>query len=71
MLSYLDGETPSHRIDPFTKFIWVSVVTVWLLSIDRLLPVVLWCVGIIGGVEAGLCHEFAVETVLTNERVPR
>lgn len=47
MLAFREGNSWFHRLDPITKFIWISVISVWMLGMREFQPVVLTSLAIL------------------------
>lgn len=43
MLAYREEKTFFHNIDPITKFGWLSLVSLWLISLQDLVTICWWC----------------------------
>jgi energy-coupling factor transport system permease protein len=41
MLAFREGNSWFHRLDPITKFLWISVISIWMLGMRDLAPIVL------------------------------
>lgn len=46
MLAYSPGNTWFHRLDPMTKLIWMTIASLWLISIRDLTTVVIVSLGV-------------------------
>lgn len=43
MLTFQEGKTLFHNLDPISKFGWLTLTTIWLLSMEDILSVIIGC----------------------------
>jgi energy-coupling factor transport system permease protein len=46
MLAYKEGNSWFHRMDPLTKFAWISIIALWLLSLREAGPIIAVSIGV-------------------------